>query len=166
MSAWYMTERAQDKVHTQETLNNGGSLKERIDGAGMRKFSIPEYGVSVDYPEFFEADTAEEATGRFYYVDKRGRRVVSLIVYVEPNVEGWTIKEAVNNLCDSLSVCQEQGENYYILEGSIDNRRTAKYVEKCFLKDRHWINQTLFYDVSQKEAIGRLLGIVKEWRIE
>ena len=137
-------------------------LKQRLDSAKWKTFIDKTYQVEVAYPDFFEADTAEAGSARFYYQDGKVN-AVSITMFVEQNVEGWTIEEAVRELCDSVTTCLEKGQDYYILEGSIKDDSNCLFLEKCYLVGDKWFNLTIYYRTQYKDVIGKLLESVKSW---
>ena len=146
-----------------ETRSETQRLKQRIDSAVMKTYLDTDYLVEVSYPDFFVVcDTVEEGTARIYYPSKQEQRI-ALMMFVEPNVEGWIIHEAIKNLSNSNNVCQEEGEDYYIMSGQIDQEPRARFFEKCYLLNGLWINYTVYYFAEDKDAIGRLIDTVKEW---
>ena len=155
-----------NKVYNQqgiETRRETQRLKQRIDSSEMKSYWDADYHVEVYYPDFFVVcDTAEEGTARIYYPSKQEQRI-ALMMFVEPNVEGWIIHEAIKNLSNSNNVCQEEGEDYYIMSGQLDQDPRARFFEKCYLINGMWINYTVYYLAEDKDAIGRLIDTVKEW---
>ena len=138
-------------------------FKEQIDTAEMRTYVDKDYNVEVSYPSFFAVcDTTENGTARFYFPNKQ-KGAVALIMFVEHNVDGWNIHEAVENLSDSLNICREEGKNYYLMTGSVDESSRIFFVEKCFLIDNKWYNYTLFYPAEFGGVMGRLRDTVKNW---
>ena len=138
-------------------------LKQRIDSAVMKTYRDADYHVEISYPDFFAVcDTTEDGTARFYYPSNQEQRI-ALKMFVEPNVEGWNIHEAIKNLSNSNNVCQEEGEDYYIMSGQLDQDPRARFFEKCYLINGMWINYTVYYLAEDKDAIGRLIDTVKEW---
>ena len=137
-------------------------LKYRIDTAKMETYTDKVYGVKVQYPAFFNVmDTTEAGTARFSYPDKE--IVVRLSMFVEPNVEGWTIEEAVNNMTDSYTRCVAKGKDFFIMQGTTPNATVGAYLEKCFLLDNKWIDYTLFYDTHYGIALERLMALIWDW---
>lgn len=133
-------------------------VKERIENAKMKTYVDKRYGVRVPYPDFFVADTSKAGTARFTYYDKSQQMKVRLAMFVVPNVEGWSIKEAAEELCDSVSVCQTVGKDYYIMYGSAEG---FQYIEKCFLIDNNWIDYTVYF--HDEREVQRLIDTVLTW---
>ncbi len=140
------------------------ALKGRIDSAVMRTFVDEGTGAYVLYPDFFEADTMDEATGRFTYEDDATGSFWKLVMFVEPNVDGWDIQEAVDTLCDSNTTLVEQGDDFYLLSGRMKRHRNTYFLEKCFLINNLWYNCTIYYDVRCERAAERLIEMVRKWR--
>lgn len=155
---------------TESALKEEGSsesgvmkLKVRIDSAKMIEYTDKTYNVTVFYPDFFQdSDTTENGTARFNYPDDINREI-SLIMFVEPNVDGWSVKEAVKHLSDSLNHCVKEGDNYFIMSGQLDGSAQFLFLEKCFLIDNKWVDYTLYYHSQHKEAIGRLVDLLMAW---
>ena len=162
ISCWYVNpDRYRCTYHSSE--NERFRFEQRLNSAEIRTYLDKDYNIEVSYPAFFAVcDTSEDGTARFYYPNEH-RRKISLVMFVEPNIEGWNIHEAIEHLADSLNICKEETEDYYLMEGGISNDSRAQFYEKCYLIDDMWINYTLYYPVEDKSAIGRLFDLVKEW---
>jgi hypothetical protein len=138
-------------------------LKQRIESAKMKTYWDADYNVEVCYPDFFVVcDTAKLGTARFYYPSEQEQEI-SLKMFVEPNVEGWNIHEAVEHLSDPQNICQEEGDDYFIMTGQISKEPGALFIEKCYLVNGMWIDFTLYYLAEDEIAIGRLKDMVKNW---
>lgn len=162
VSCWYINpDRYRCTYNSPE--NKRFRFEQRLKSADIRTYMDKDYNIEVSYPAFFAVcDTSEDGTARFYYPNEHIRNI-SLIMFVEPNIEGWTIHEAIGHLADSLNICKEEGTDYYIMEGRVNNDVRAQFYEKCYLLDGMWVNYTLYYAIEYKSAIGRLFDIVKEW---
>ena len=147
------------------TKDNIIQIKHRIDTTEMKTYTDKVYGVKVQYPAFFNVlDTMEAGTARFSYPDKEIG--VRLSMFAEPNVEGWTVKEAVKHLTDSLTFCVKEGKDFFILKGTIGQESSGAYLEKCFLSGDNWIDYTLFYGTEYENAIERLKEMIRKWHPE
>ena len=140
-------------------------LKSPMDTAKILTYVDKTYNVSVPYPSFFVAtDTCEAGTARFCYPSNLVRKM-TLTMFVEPNVEGWTIKDAVEHLSDSTTTCMDSNEYFFIMYGKGKNGNRVCYVEKCFLVNDFWIDYTLFYrpEYEEKDGIEKLMAMVMKW---
>jgi hypothetical protein len=156
------SQREEEREDTESTLSPEVDLKNLIERAEMKTYRDADYDVEVCYPDFFVVcDTAEDGTARFYYPNEN-KKEISLIMFVEPNIEGWNIHEAVENLSDSMNICLEEGEDYFIFSSQSIGTRMC-ILEKCFLIDDQWIDYTLYYHLKYSNDIGRLVDMVKEW---
>ena len=138
-------------------------LKHQIDTTKMITYLDKAYNVRISYPELFVATDTTPGTARFRFPNDSVNEI-ALTMLVEPNIEGWNIKEAVQNLSDSLNVCIEEGKDYFIMTGKFSDNPCALFLEKCFLIDDNWIDYTLYYASDYEEAIERLANLVKEWK--
>lgn len=138
------------------------SLKERVDTARMITYVDSTYNVGLCYPSFFVIVDTEPGTARFRYPSDSVNEI-ALTMFVEPNVEGWNIKDAVEHLTDSNCTCAKQGDDYYMMSGMFSDNPLALFYEKCFLIDGKWVNLTLYYLAEYETAIGRLIDSVKCW---
>ena len=145
-------------VTTGETMG----LKEQIDAAKMRTYRDGENRVEVYYPDFFVVGTAEPGTARFHYPDQQEHQI-SLVMFVEPNVEEWSISDAVKQLSDANNVCEEEGKDYYIISGRMAEEPNIRFCEKCYLMNGKWVDYSVYYLAEDKEAVGRLIELVKDW---
>ena len=151
------------KHKTEQIKKVNEDLKARIDSAKMLAYTDKTYNVTVSYPDFFQdSDTTENGTARFNYPDNI-KKEISLVMFVEPNVDGWNVKEAVKHLSDSLNHCVKEGDNYFIMSGQLKGNSQALFLEKCFLIDNHWVDYTLYYYPRHKKAIGRLADLLMVW---
>ena len=140
-------------------------LKSKMDTAKILTFIDKTYNVRVPYPSFFEvSDTSEAGTVRFYYPNISERKI-TLTMFVEPNVEGWTIKDAVEHLSDSTTTCMGSNEYFFIMFGEGKEGNRGYYVEKCYLVDDNWFDYTLFYkpEYEEKDGIEKLMEMVMKW---
>lgn len=143
-------------------IDNIIQIQHRIDSAKMKTYTDRVYGVNVQYPAFFNVmDTMEAGSARFSYPDKEIG--IRLSMFVEPNVDGWTVKEAVKHLTDSMTFCVKEGKDFFILEGTITQESSGAYLEKCFLLGDKWIDYTLFYGAEYENALERLKEMIREW---
>lgn len=142
-----------------DEMGQVGRLSAKIDSAKMKTYVDRRYGVKVPYPDFFVADTSESGTARFTYLDTSQQIEVRMVMFVEPNVEGWSIKEAAEELSDSVTVCRNIGDDYFIMHGRAEG---FHYVEKCFLADGNWIDYAVYF--RNLDEVERLINIVHEWR--
>lgn len=137
------------------------SFKDSIDCAQMLIYTDKTFHVTVPYPDFFDAsDTTEPGTARFYYPNKKDSKV-RLTMFVESNVEGWNIKEAVHHLSDSATRCLVSGEDYFILCGKMN--ASSSYIEKCYLVDDVWIDYAVYYNNKYEEDVRRLMEMIMKW---
>lgn len=140
-------------------------LKNKIDSATLYTYTDKAYNVSVSYPDFFDAsDTLEAGTARICYPNTTDK-TIALVMFVEPNVEGWNIHEAVEQLTDEYTECLEETDDYYILSGCKPDKSFC-YLEKCYIQNDKWIDFTIYYLSRYKESVGRLLDVVKNWKPE
>lgn len=145
------------------TDNSPQQLKQRIDSAEMKSYWDKTNDVEVFYPDFFNcADTTEVGTARFHFPSEKEKEL-SLVYFVEPNVDGWSIHEAVENLSDSVNICEQEGKDFFIMSGQFSQEPRGLFLEKCYLIGGKWFNYTLYYLSSHESSIGRLLDMVKEW---
>ncbi|MCR5819563.1 MAG: hypothetical protein K6F94_01235 [Bacteroidaceae bacterium] len=121
-----------------------------------------QFAVRVPYPSIFEAETTEEGTARFVCMDGE-RKVMELVMFVEPNVDGWDINGAVAQLSDSLTRCIDKGADFLTLAGWADERGEVQYVEKCFLWDGVWYDLSLYFVCRYAEAAECLIPVVRTW---
>ena len=137
-------------------------LKRQIGSAKMITYLDQAYNVRISYPDFFVVTDTTPGTARFRFPNDSVNEI-ALTMFVEPNIEGWNIKEAVLHLTDSLNTCIEEGKDYFIMTGEFSDNPRALFLEKCFLIDGNWIDYTLYYVSYYDEAIERLANLVKEW---
>lgn len=143
--------------------NDSTELKKRIDSAQLLTYTDKTYDVTIPYPDFFDAsDTTEAGTAHICYPSFRDKEII-LTMFVEPNIEGWNIKEAVEQLSDSANICLAEGKDFFIMEGKVDKKGHGLFLEKCYLLDDNWIDYTVYYRADHKNAVGRLIDMVKEW---
>ena len=144
--------------------NDSPELKKKIDSARMLTYTDKTYDVTIPYPGFFDAsDTTEAGSAHICYPSINDRKI-ALVMFVEPNIEGWNIKEAVEHLSDSANVCLVEEKDFFIMEGKLDKKGHSLFLEKCYLMDDKWIDYTVYYRAEHKNAVGRLLDMVKEWK--
>ena len=154
------TSKAEESLPKEEQ-----DLKSPMDTAKILTYIDKTYNVRVPYPSFFEVtDTSEAGTARFCYPNIMERKI-TLSMFVEPNVEGWTIKDAVDHLSDSTTTCMDSNEYFFIMYGKGKNGNRVCYVEKCFLVNDYWIDYTLFYrpEYEEKDGIEQLMTMVMKW---
>jgi hypothetical protein len=149
-------------VVIEESPEVAPGLKEQIDAAKMRTYRDGENRVEVSYPDFFVVGTAEPGTARFHYPDQQEHQI-SMVMFVEPNVEEWSISDAVKNLSDANNVCEEEGKDYYIISGRMAEEPNIRFCEKCYLMNGKWVDYSVYYLAADKEAVGRLIETVKQW---
>lgn len=148
-----------------EEAGKAEELKSKMDTAKILTFVDKTYNVSVPYPGFFEVfDTSRAGTAKFCYPNIMERKI-TLTMFVEPNVEGWTIKDAVEHLSDSTTTCMDSNEYFFIMFGKENGDEPGYYVEKCFLVNDYWIDYTLFYRPMYAEMDGmeKLMAMVMKW---
>ena len=139
------------------------SLKQQINSATIKDYYDKTFGVGIVYPDIFkEFDTLEAGTARFFYPSKENKEL-SLFMFVEPNVEKWSIKDAIFNFTDSTTQCLMEGENFYLLTGELGDSPHVMYIEKCYLVGNNWIDLTLYYIPEYKNAVERIVELVKNW---
>ena len=156
------TSKAEESLPKEEQ-----DLKSPMDTAKILTYIDKTYNVRVPYPSFFEVtDTSEVGTARFCYPDIMERKI-ALTMFVEPNVEGWTIKDAVTHLSDSTTTCMDSNEYFFIMFGKLKGEEQGQgyYVEKCYLVNDYWIDYTLFYrpEFEGKDGIEQLMTMVMKW---
>ena len=137
-------------------------LKRQIDSVKIITYLDKTYNVIISYPDIFVATDTTPGTARFRFPNDSVNEI-ALTMFVEPNIEGWNIKEAVQHLSDSLNTCIEEGKNYFIMTGKFSDNPSALFIEKCFLIDGNWIDYTLYYVSYYEEATERLADLVKKW---
>ena len=136
------------------------TFRDSIDCAQMLTYTDKTFHVTVSYPDFFDAsDTTKPGTARFYYPNKKDRKV-TLTMFIEPNKEGWNIKEAVNHLSDSATICMEYDSNFFTMFGKME---FGSYIEKCYLVNDVWIDYAVYYDKEHEEDVGRLMEMIMKW---
>ena len=81
-------------------------------------------------------------------------RKMTLTMFVEPNVEGWTIKDAVEHLSDSTTICLDSNESFFILYSKGENDSRGCYVEKCFLVTTIGLITLCSTDQSVRKGMG------------
>ena len=145
-----------------KTQGEASGLKQLIDAAVMKTYTDGEYQVKVSYPDFFVMTTAEPGTARFNYADEQHHHI-SMVMFVEPNVEGWSVAEAVKQIADFDNICEKQGKDYYIMSGQLSADPRACFYEKCYLMNGNWVDYAVYYLAEDKEAVGRLIKTVKDW---
>ena len=142
-----------------------GDLKSQMDTAKILTYVDKTCNVSVPYPSFFEvSDTSEAGTARFCYPNIMDRKI-TLTMFVETNVEGWSIKDAVEHLSDSTTTCLDSNKYFFIMVGKRKEGNRGCYVEKCFLVNDYWIDYTLFYkpEYEETDGIEKLMEMVMKW---
>lgn len=147
---------------TSAFRNNSEDLRRKIDDARLLTYTLKGCGASIAYPDFFEADTVEEDCARFTYKDEKVREV-RLVVFVEPNVDSLTIKEAMIALSDTSTIWLEEGSDFFTLAGTLDERPGFSFIEKCFLVDGNWVDYAIFYETKYEWAVRRLTDAVLGW---
>ena len=137
-------------------------LKQRIDSAKMISYVDKAFNVQISYPDFFAVCDTFPGTARFSYLNDSVNDI-KMVLFVEPNVEGWDIAEAVGHLSDSVNVCMSQGDDYFIMSGRLSESPSVLFLEKCFLIDGNWVDYTIYYNSSHEKVTGRLLDTVIKW---
>ena len=137
------------------------SLKDRINSAQEKTYHDKVYNVTVPYLDFFNADTTEAGAARFEY--KFEKAYIRLVMFVEPNIEGWNIKEAVDNLAVDSERCLEETDKFFIMTGEMYEAPGYSCVEKCFLVADKWIDFTVYYPTDKADDVERLVKMVKNW---
>lgn len=156
-------EKSSSVYHFAARDSHADSLREQISSAIMVDYYDKTFDVRIAYPDIFtEFDTLEAGTARFFYPSKESKEI-SLFMFVEPNVEKWSIKDAIFNISDSTTECLMEGENFYILTGELGNSPHVMYIEKCYLVGNNWIDLTLYYIPKYKDAVERIVELVKNW---
>ena len=76
-----------------------------------------------------------------------------------------TIKDAVEHLSDSTTICMDSDENFFIMYGKENGGNRSCYMEKCFLVNDYWLDYTLFYrpEYEGKDGMERLMALVMKW---
>ena len=151
-----------ESVTQTEAQGKATGLKQMIDAAVMKTYTDGEYQVKVSYPDFFVMTTAEPGTARFNYADEQ-KHVISMVMFVEPNVEGWSVAEAVKQIADFDNICEKQGKDYYIMSVQLSADPRACFYEKCYLMNGNWVDYAVYYLAEDKEAVERLIKTVKDW---
>lgn len=138
-------------------------FEKQMESAEMKVYINKKYNVAVTYPDFFEADTVCADTTRFFYQKGKGH-VVALSMFVEPNIEGWDVSEAVSHLTDSVTDCLIEDKDFFVLFGKAAENSGALFMEKCYLIDDNWYDLTIFYREEISDAIERLINTVVYWK--
>ena len=111
-----------------------GDLKSQMDTAKILTYVDKTCNVSVPYPSFFEvSDTSEAGTARFCYPNIMDRKI-TLTMFVETNVEGWSIKDAVEHLSDSTTTCLDSNKYFFIMVGKRKEGLNITKHEYIFVK--------------------------------
>lgn len=147
---------------TSAFRDNSETLRRKIDGARMVTYTLKGCGASIAYPDFFEADTVEDDCARFTFKDDKVREV-RLVVFVEPNVDNLSVKEAMIALSDTSTVWLEEGSDFFTLAGTVDERPGFSFIEKCFLVDNKWVDFAIYYETKYEWAVRRLADSVLAW---
>lgn len=146
------------KWDTPETL-----LRKQINSAKIMEYHDRKSGAKLFYPDFFViADTNEDSTICFYYPDEP-KKELALEFFVTPNVDRWSIKEAISELTDSVTQCIKEDKDFFILSGEFDENYHITFIEKCYLIDDIWVDFTFYYLPKHKPAVDRLIKLIKEW---
>ena len=141
---------------------NATSLKDRINAAQEKNYHDKTYNVTVPYLDCFDADTAEAGTARFEYrYDEKTH--IRLVMFVEPNIEGWNIKDAVSNLAVGSERCLKETDNFFIMTGEMSDGAGYSFMEKCFLVADNWIDLAMYYPTNKENDVERFIEIVKNW---
>lgn len=137
------------------------SLKDRINSAQEKTYHDKVYNVTVPYLDIFDSDTTEAGTARFEY--RFEKAYIRLVMFVEPNMEGWNIKEAVHNLSVGSERCLKETDKFFIMTGEMSESPGYSFVEKCFLIADKWIDFTIYYPTDKADDVERFIDMVKKW---
>lgn len=157
----------QNQNQNQQTLKPYAELlKEKLDSAEMKVFCFNEGPTfEVDYPECFtvEFDSNYIGSVRFSFNENDVR--LSLTHFIEPNTEGWSLREAMDSLSGEDSLNKELGDGFYMLEGTLNMEgKKVGTIEKCFLVGGYWINYTFFYyPATYKTSVMRIIEMIRKW---
>ena len=138
-------------------------LKKKMEKGEMKTYIDTTYNVAVPYPDFFEVATLEPGTARFFY-RVGDEKAVAIVMFVEPNIEGWTIQEAAVNLSDSANFCIGVGENFFLMSSTKYVDPDHPFFEKCFLIDGNWIDYAVYFQSDYLDAIYPLLYTLLDWK--
>lgn len=137
------------------------SLKDRINSAQEKSYHDKVYNVTVPYLDILDADTTETGTARFEY--RFEKAYIRLVMFVESNIEGWNIKEAVDNLAVGSERCLEETDKFFIMTGEMYEAPGYSFMEKCFLVGDKWIDFTIYYPTDKADDVERFIDMVKKW---
>ena len=138
-------------------------LKKKMEKGEMKTYIDTTYNVAVPYPDFFEVATLEPGTARFFY-RVGDEKAVAIVMFVEPNIEGWNIQEAAVNLSDSANFCIGVGENFFLMSSTKYVDPDHPFFEKCFLIDGNWIDYAVYFQSDYLDAIYPLLYTLLDWK--
>lgn len=146
------------KWDTAETL-----LRKRINSAQMIEYYDRKSGSKLFFPDFFViTDTKEDSTVCFHYPDEPHKELM-FEFFVTPNVDRWSIQDAISELTDSVTECIMEDKDFFILSGEFDASYHIMFIEKCYLIDDEWFDFTFYYLPKHKPAVDRLIKLIKEW---
>lgn len=141
-------------------------LKEKLDSADMKVFCFNEVPTfEVEYPECFTVEVDSDYIGsvRFHFDENDVR--LTLTHFIEPNTEGWSLREAMDSLSRKDGLNKELGDGFYLLEGTLNMEgKKVGTIEKCFLVEGFWINYTFFYyPATYKTSVMQIIEMIRKW---
>ena len=142
-------------------------LKEKLDSTEISVFCFNETPkFEVEYPECFTVEVDSEYIGSVRFLFDEGNVRLTLSHFIEPNVEGWSIREAMDSLSKMGNISKKElGDRFYILEGTLNmGGYKVGTVEKCFLIEGFWINYTFYYyPAIYKTSVMRIIEMIRKW---
>lgn len=141
-------------------------LKEKLDSTEISVFCFNETPkFEVEYPECFTVEVDSEYIGSVRFLFDEGNVRLTLSHFIEPNNEGWSIREAMDSLSRKDGLNKELGDGFYILEGTLNMEgKKVGTIEKCFLVEGFWINYTFFYyPATYKTSVMRIIEMIRKW---
>ena len=138
-------------------------LEELIDTTNIETYRFEKEACQVNYPTCFKVSSEDSNVVRFIMVIDNKTKI-GLTCYVEPNVERWNVKEAVDSvLSDNRHFTFKYvGNNYYVLYEDIPDNGMCSF-EKTYLIANKWYSYTLYYQKTLEKQVERLMALVLAW---
>ena len=136
-------------------------LEDLIDTMNIETYRFEKEVCQVNYPTCFKVSSEDSNVVRFIMVIDNKTKI-GLTCYVEPNVEGWNVKEAPDSLIkDSRKpIFKYVGHDYFVLYE--DNLGDCSF-EKTYLIANKWYSYTLYYHKSLERQVECLMALVLAW---
>ena len=141
-----------------------GRIKKRLDTTTTQTYRFEEEVCQVDYPSCFHVKSKDSSVVRFIMEDENDHVRIGLTCFIEPNVEGWNVNEAVDSvLSDNRHFTFKYvGSNYYVLYEDIPDNGMCSF-EKTYLIANKWYSYTLYYQKTLEKQVERLMELVLAW---